>query len=508
MPLARLPSELLAIIGQFCSRSEQNELTRVNHQFHNVFNPVLYRQNLLRDAPAESCTFWAARNGRLDTLKLAVAHGADINDNGIRNEDDWTRASPSPHFDPRPVFASPLHLAIYHRRPDIIAWLLDNDADFNTPSRNVCLCYASSANGIFCAYPLHTAICSGDESTVRLLLSRGAIMSTSTVSALFCGIRNGCLPVVDAFIQKPDFDPNEEIQGMTALHHAALCREGHVAEEVVHRLVDRGVPVDAVSNDLPPLAVAVSRRHFNVVLALIDRGADTSPLFSIDIDASALHWFLKYDYLGPRVPTLSRYTREERGRKIRESEEGRAGVVSRLIALGADLEVKGDPQRFHGTPLYYAAAYAIDPNCVQILLDAGARVDATVDYEVHRGFPNEERHTHTILYGILRVIFAPSIIPRRGRDFQRSKDAIRLLLQHGARLDSLGGEESALQLACRTREFHDTGVLERVLNNSSAINTSLEHIEEVLRACGTGDQYVATLLTQMHERVRKATVAQ
>lgn len=335
-------------------------------------------------------------------------------------------------------------------------------------------------------------------------------MSTSTRSALFCGIRNGCLPVVDAFIQKPDFDPNEEIQGMTALHHAALCREGQVAEEVVHRLVDRGVPIDAVSNDLSPLALAVSRRHFNVVLALIDRGADTSLLFTIDIDASALHWFLKYDYLGPRVPTLSRYTREERGRKIREGEEARAGVVSRLIALGADLEVKGDPQpqRFHGTPLYYAAAYAIDPKCVKILLDAGARVDATVDYEVHPGFPDRKRQTHTILYGILRVISEPSIIPRRGRDCERSKDAIRLLLQHGARLDSLGGEESALQLACRAREFHDTGVLECVLNNSSAVNASLEHIEEVLRACGTGDQYVATLLQQMHERVRKATVAQ
>ncbi|KAH8729280.1 hypothetical protein BGZ61DRAFT_446106, partial [Ilyonectria robusta] len=68
MLLAHLPSELLVLIGQFCGRSAQNELTRVNHQFHDVFNPVLYRQNRLHDPPAESCIFWAARNGRLDTL--------------------------------------------------------------------------------------------------------------------------------------------------------------------------------------------------------------------------------------------------------------------------------------------------------------------------------------------------------------------------------------------------------------------------------------------------------
>ncbi|KAF7552472.1 hypothetical protein G7Z17_g4285 [Cylindrodendrum hubeiense] len=496
MSLSTLPDELLTMIDQDCGQDERHSLTLVNSRLYDFFNPILYRNNILDDGPTETCTFWAAREGCLRTLKLAVAYGADINDKGAPNDPDRYmyrhNRSRRKYEDLKLNFASPLHIAIYRGHTHIVEWLLDNGAVLNTPSRELCNCVLRPEPASW--YPLHTAICRRDYDTACLLISRGAVLSSFTTSALYCAVRRGCMPVVEALAQRPRFNANEMLQGTTALHHASHCGNGRIASDMVHILVDRGARVNTAVSGVTPLDLAVRRRHFGVVSALIDRGADTSNLVNSKFDCGGiLHWFLDSGYSGYWAVEITHHSELVQVDVMTCIEEDRAVLVSKLIALGAGLEVKGSGNRCKGTPLFFAAAYAMDADCVKHLLDAGARIDAT---PTCRG---EKRNT--LLYGIFSRIDPRNILPR---DLRRLKDAVGVLLQHGARLDSLDGAKSALEYVCQP-ELHGTELLQYMAQHISASNTSLEHIEEVARRCNYGDEHkVAVVLKEMHESVRKS----
>lgn len=75
--LLKLPAELILMIEGLADVPSVSALACTSRRLHDLLNPLLYRrifneQNL-------SALLWAAENGRVDTAKLCLSHGADIN---------------------------------------------------------------------------------------------------------------------------------------------------------------------------------------------------------------------------------------------------------------------------------------------------------------------------------------------------------------------------------------------------------------------------------------------
>ncbi|KAH6954523.1 hypothetical protein DER45DRAFT_646281 [Fusarium avenaceum] len=122
MNLGSLPDEILTTLGGVCGYTELASLARANHTFHAIFNPILYKLNAA-DIPRKSCLHWAVEHNRLSTLKKAIAHGADINNTGAEDESYVLRLSDGPQSNNCPdediVYASPLHISVMKKRPEM-----------------------------------------------------------------------------------------------------------------------------------------------------------------------------------------------------------------------------------------------------------------------------------------------------------------------------------------------------------------------------------------------------
>lgn len=77
MELSNLPNELLIAVGNFADRPSLSALASTSRQLYSLLNPLLYRRNAKEKD--SSALIWAADWGRLDTAKLCLSHGADIN---------------------------------------------------------------------------------------------------------------------------------------------------------------------------------------------------------------------------------------------------------------------------------------------------------------------------------------------------------------------------------------------------------------------------------------------
>jgi len=169
--------------------------------------------------------------------------------------------------------------------------------------------------------------------------------------------------------------------GRTALHMAA--RYGHV--EIAQSLLRHGASVDVRSSSGgdTPLFLAVGSVWAPVVRLLLDHGAD--PSIRTADGWSLLHSAAAVDEVDLRT--------QPRGAEHVE-------IVHMLLAHGADVN---STDRSGASPLFYAALKS-HRNVMELLLDAGANVNARTDYST------------------------PLIIAVRAHDAQ----AVDLLLKHGA----------------------------------------------------------------------------
>jgi len=249
----------------------------------------------------------AIRNERLDIAILLLERGADTE---ARGSEDQTA----------------LYMASSHGYADVVRSLIDHGADLNA----ICKDFDEHCWDVKWA-PLHVAIDCGRRDIALLLLERGA--DTETRGSV----------------------------NQTALFKASS--QGYA--DVVRSLIDRGADLNAICESYDdqhwngadfvhwtPLHVAIHKKHRDVVILLLERGADMETRNSDDQTAL---------YMAS--------TREC------------ADIVRQLISHGADLNAKCEdwrlwPDEVKLTPLHFASWNGITP-ILRILLEHGADPNAS-----------------------------------------------------------------------------------------------------------------------------------
>ncbi|KAF4996937.1 hypothetical protein FDECE_12260 [Fusarium decemcellulare] len=492
MGLGSLPVELLESLGPFCGYSQLAHLARLNHSFHAIFNPILYKHNAA-DVPWHSCLHWAVEHDSLPTLKLGLTYGADINNTGAEVESYiWLLSElPSPRSD-NSTYATPLHLAIFKKCLDIVRWLLDNGARLDVPSYLLCRCHVEPRQRPdHLWYPLHYAICHSSNEILRLVLERGDVYSAKDSLGLRCAIEMGSLSAVDALVKHDKFDPNyRDDDNLTALHYVADCENPQAACAIVDKLAQHGVPLDVLGEyGGTALEHLVQQAKFKPAITLLQHGADPNVSDSIHRGLGMIDRCFDEDYaeaLEMAEPS-----------QAQEMRDTRLELLKLLIAGGVDVNRRlGHGRPPFSRPLFWALIVSKDARCVKVMLDAGASIkDAVVE--------RYEDESECILAGFFDLFGEldtkrPRLWDRIEKDLEPYKESVSLLLERGARIDSIGDERSALGKACEIEQ--ETGALTFLVQNATSGNTELEYVAS-LRERYSGNEVIHGLLDRFYDKL-------
>ncbi|KAF4447487.1 hypothetical protein F53441_8971 [Fusarium austroafricanum] len=498
MSLLSLPPEILTIVGTFCGIQQLASLALANHSCYGIFNALLYKHNVLYDEPRKASILWAAKYGSLGTMKHAVAQGADINTTGAPNEAMvWEAAEEARNWLglSKSRYAAPLHRAIVHGYEDVVRWLLESGARLDTPAFNLCQCRAP-IELIKCSkkiwYPLHYAMYHSNSTPIlSLLLDHGALYVTRNFPAIFGAIQRMRPSLVGNILGRDNFRPDYENEfGYTALHAVSLCKDAEIAYEIIHMLVDRGVPLNKQTSDGTVLEMMMENCKFECALVLLQRGAKVSNNRGHDIIDSLFHEAYELDIR----------MEEEKGDydKAERMYEDRRKLLGVLIERGADvnrLTSRGmlPPSR----PLFWALVVSKDIECLEMLLDAGARIDNVFRFDGRVEGILCPFFCYETGYASLRV---PGEVTEY--DFEEYGDCLRLLFQRGARIDSKDGDVSALEEACHNA-FREgmPWELEFMADHATSQNVTVEHVETFMARWKEKDAYIYGLLSEIRENL-------
>lgn len=442
--LSNLPIEVVVLIAEACRVPEKSALVRTNRQLNELLTPVLYRYNIQREG--SSAMFWAAEQGCIKTFDRLLSHGAEVNDNHASRF-----LVVHKHFYPyRPrrlhdTFFTPLHIAAKFGQDDAVKWLLNHGARIEAVAHNLCGCQDGAtdiANDTDfdprlspLSTPLHIAICNGQLTTAKLLVSRGAELDVGVATPLHTAARFNNAEAVDFLLKNElaDVDQSDN-HGYAPLHLACMTFQDVSAMEKLFEF-DADLEVNA-DDGRTPLAFACERGYFRAALRLLDQGADHEVEWDgqtpIQVAAMSMTSFF------PRRPPSESDTWEDE----------RELLVRRLLELGVDVDEAGG---LGTTALHIAAAGQSLSRTLRLFLDAGADVNATDDMQqtpLHVAF--ESGHLASV---------AIKIVP---------------LLQRGGRLDKkcMRGRcalDSALEAA---RLRGDYSIIDLIFQHASTANFS------------------------------------
>jgi hypothetical protein len=274
--LGALPFELLRLIVLSCENlRDVAALSASNHRYHDIVGRLLYEMQV--DSQNWHVVFWAAKNGRVGTLRrwTSVRKPLGANPAGLDVYMFRQTGNASP-FIHGPLHGTvqrqyshlwgPIHQAAMHGHKDAVEYLLDNGADIDAPS----VCASTAGLGIFkdardrsnywapeCVTlsPLHLSIITGQIEVARFLLDRNAdlnvmrlhISQPSGITALHLAAAYGLLPIVRMIGQRPGVNLDAlDMDGQSPMLYAAQNEVGHASFEVLKAL---GANLDAVVHD-------------------------------------------------------------------------------------------------------------------------------------------------------------------------------------------------------------------------------------------------------------------
>ncbi|KAI0387535.1 ankyrin [Hypomontagnella monticulosa] len=388
MGLVQLPNELLYLIASHLGVRELSNLSCCCHDLHTILTPTLYRRVCNDTGVIE----WVIKDNS-SAIRRLLDHGMNP-DLDLTNFPTQARQL-SQDFDGS-LFAlqdyqmqlmlleqqnyrrrqvetstfsrlrTPLHLAAKFGYNDIVRLLLDRGANISSLSSRFCSCVniftphpdTFPDPGLPWWMPLHTAICYNEYDTTKLLITRGAPFqvaaraigsSSNYVTALHTSCYMGYLDISRLVLDR--YRPPIDIKdhyGMSPLSWAYRNRQW----DTIDWLVENGADIDADAGDGRSLLLdACLSGQIQAACRLLGLGAN--PRFSLD--ATPLYHCC--------CTQASKSTRPE---EILE-------LVKCLVSAGADVNAKKDAN--DDTPLAAAAARG-SFLVVKYLLQAGAAVDA------------------------------------------------------------------------------------------------------------------------------------
>jgi ankyrin repeat protein len=294
----------------------------------------------------------AARAGRVQAVKLLIAHRANV------NAKEQLRGQTA------------LMWAAAQQHPDIVQTLLEVGADFNARSISRRQLVNTAGNADYSGVieveqggytPLLFAARRGDIASARLLLAAGANINDaapSGTSVLVIAAHSGHTALADFLLDK-GADPNAAAAGYSALHIAVHRGDSALVRSLLthgadpNAIITQGSPGRRVSSDVilsvdtigaTPLWLAASERRVDIVRLLAASGADPS----IDKDGT--------------TPLMA---------AIGNNEQRSLETVKALLDLGVDVNAADLPG---DTALHLAEARGFT-TIAQLLIDKGARID-------------------------------------------------------------------------------------------------------------------------------------
>ncbi|KAI8231911.1 putative ankyrin repeat protein [Colletotrichum sp. SAR 10_99] len=322
--LTTTPPEILLAIADLLSQAALHALALANKRLYDVINPALYAQSVKNEAP--DITVLAARDENLDTLKMAASFGADMNRVYWVPVPTWAKPEEIQLTAPKTGYgvcwATSLHVAAAYGHYDVVKWLLAEGVDIDVPGKLLCGClslnemhtyYGNSSDAwqsgidLDCVphvagtwTPLHLAICRGNQSIARFLVSRGAslgirynrrmdIPRTHGVTTLF--FSESCDPTtrmthlgsvdiedssdndIDHRITIKALEQVEDHNRMDAAHTAAASGQ----KEILRYLIAKGADINTLDgSNGNVLHYALSESDTDMCKLVVDLGADTA----------------------------------------------------------------------------------------------------------------------------------------------------------------------------------------------------------------------------------------
>ncbi|KAK0654336.1 ankyrin repeat-containing domain protein [Cercophora samala] len=513
VPILQLPPELILLVLELLDIPDQLAFNRTNKWFYSVINTEIYAKNV-RFGGA-TCIFWGAENGRLGTLKHALAAGANLDASGPltrkakgsaasdtetedsdndntdgddTNDDDAdvvpARRTPNSKLQP---YATPLHLAAKNGHRDVVVWLLDNGVDINAPSFRVCSCHAMKfdRNPLRRGAdwprwrPLHTAMCHNERLVAELLIYRGASLSLDATpehnhTALHTAAANGLVPVIKLLaLNDTDLDANQRDRwDNTALHYVAelfSARGSADIRDTITKLLALGGDLEAHNErGHTPLLNACFRGNFAVAHRLASIGANPDP-----------HRYIrKFRDIRPlyfcTLPRADFFNLDDAPVKHDEFEGNRVSLIKALVEGGARVDARFDKRGHREATALMLACELAEPRAVEILVECGAAVNA------------QDRSGRTPLY------YACSVrVDHRG---EVAEIAV-LLINHGARVD-LEEEpmSSPLDWAVMQLRWTEDRILQQMLNAARKHSVTKPKLKAALKKCASSGNYKALKL--------------
>ncbi|KAI8196302.1 putative ankyrin repeat protein [Colletotrichum sp. SAR 10_76] len=389
--LTTMPPEILLAIADLLPQAALRALSPTNKRLYDVINPVLYAQSVKDEAP--DITVLAARDGNLDTLKMAASFGADMNRVYWVPVPTWAKPeeiqSTAPETGYGVCWATPLHVAAAYGHYDVVKWLLAEGVDIDVPGKLLCGClslnemhtyYGNSSDAwktgidLDCVphvagtwTPLHLAICRGNQSIARFLVSRGAsldirynrrmdIPRTHGVTTLFCSescdptIRMTHLGSVDIEDSSDnDLDHRITIKALEQVEHYNRMDAAHTAaasgqKEILRYLIAKGADINALDgSNGNVLHYALSESDTGMCKLVVDLGADTATpidFASHNMNGSSIMSVVEWaaNYCAGKMEVISRALSHiaERGDSFWTVDEGsgKTMVISSIFDLG------------------------------------------------------------------------------------------------------------------------------------------------------------------------------